>query len=48
MSCYENFVDLNKDNYFLRKPEGQFLGLHAVLIISYSDKTQSVGKFINL
>ena len=43
MSVFENFCDLNKDNYTLRKPEGQFLGLHAVLIYSYSDHTQTFG-----
>ena len=43
MSVFETFVDLNKDNYILRKPEGQFLGLHAVLMFSYSDLTQTFG-----
>ena len=42
MSCYDNFNDLNKDNYNLRKPEGQFLGLRAVLIIGYNDSNQTV------
>ena len=37
MSVFENFLDLNKNNYVLQQPIGQFLGLHAVLIIGYSD-----------
>ena len=43
MSVFESFCDLNKDNYILRKPEGMFLGLHAVLIFEYNDETQTVG-----
>ena len=43
MSVFENFVTLNKNNYMLSKPEGQFLGLHAVLIHSYNDETKAFG-----
>ena len=43
MSVYSNFVDLDRNNFVLSEPQGQYLGLHAVLMYSYSDETQTFG-----
>ena len=42
MSVYENFTELSKNNDVLDKPEGQFLGLHAILITGYNDDDKTV------
>ena len=42
MSVYENFVDLDHNNYVLTEPRGQYLGLHAVLAIAYDDNDKTI------
>jgi len=43
MTIYTNFLDLTKENDILSmpKPEHEFLGLHAVLIVGYDDETET-------
>ena len=40
MSVYENFIDLNRENDLLCEPNGEFLGLHAVVIVGYDENCQ--------
>ena len=42
MSVYENFVDLDRNNFVLSEPRGQYLGLHAVLAIGYDDNDKTI------
>ena len=38
MAVYENFMNLSSQNDLLSEPQGEFLGLHAVLMIAYNDE----------
>ena len=43
MTIYTNFLSLTKENDIssMPKPEHEFLGLHAVLIVGYDDETET-------
>ena len=42
MSVFENFIDLDEHNDLLDYPKGDFLGMHAIVLVGYNDVTQTV------
>ena len=42
LSVFENFIDLDEKNDLLDHPQGDFLGMHAIVLVGYNDVTQTV------